>query len=88
MSNIQTKLPDYSLRRATPEDAALLLTFMRKLGAFQKMEDEITATEASLHRLLENGQGEAVFAQQGGLPVGFVYFSATSSAFTGRSGLY
>jgi GNAT superfamily N-acetyltransferase len=88
MPIIQTKLPDYSLRRGTPDDAALLLRFMRKLGAFQKIQDQITATEASLQRLLTSGQGEAVFAQHSGRPVGFVYFNETSSAFTGRSGLF
>lgn len=88
MQTIPTHLPAYHLRRATPDDAGLVLTFMQKLGAFQRMADQITATEPALHRLLSTGQGEAVFAHCRDQAVGFVYFNETSSAFTGRSGLF
>ena len=33
MNQIQTKDPKFSLRMATPEDAALVVSFMKKLGA-------------------------------------------------------
>ena len=88
MTNTPTKVADFQLRRAVPDDAALLLDFMRKLGAYQNMADQITATEASLHRLLAENQGEAIFGYLHGKPVSFMYFNQTSSAFTGRSGLF
>lgn len=78
----------FEMRKAGPQDAALVLQFMQKLGAFQNMADQITATEARLARLLERGLGEAVFGLRAGVPVGFMYFSETSSAFSGRSGLF
>ena len=79
---------DFEMRKAGPQDAALVLDFMRKLGAFQNMADQITATEARLARLLDRGLGEAVFGMRAGVPEGFMYFSETSSAFSGRSGLF
>jgi GNAT superfamily N-acetyltransferase len=66
----------------------MLLTFMQSLGAYQKMAADITATESSLRILLTNRQGEAIFGYLGEQPVGFMYFNQTSSAFTGRSGLF
>jgi GNAT superfamily N-acetyltransferase len=88
LPDIQSKDPRFTLRRAVPEDAALVLDFMRKLGAYQKMADAITATEASIRKLLTDRQGEAVFGLYDGAPVGFIFFNQTSSAFTGRAGLF
>jgi hypothetical protein len=84
MTDIATQLPEFTLRRATVADAALLLDFMRKLGAYQKMADQITATEASLHRLLADHRGEAIFGMMGGKAVSFMFFCQNASAFTGR----
>lgn len=88
MRTIATRNPRFSLRFATPDDAALVLDFMRKLGTYQKMEDKITATEPGLRRLLAQQRGEAVLGLFDGVPVAFVYFCQTSSAFIGHSGLY
>lgn len=88
MSDISTKDPHFSLRHAKPEDAALVVEYMKKLGAYQKMLDDITATEAAMHRLLATQGGEAIFGLYDGEVVGFAYFYQNSSAFTGQSGLY
>ena len=88
MTNISTQNPRFWLRRASPDDAGLVLDFMRKLGTYQRMADDITATEPSLRKLLETGQGEAVFGLYDGTPVSFMFYNQTSSAFTGRSGLF
>ncbi len=85
---IDTPNPKFSLRIATPEDAALVVSFMKKLGTYQKMADEITATPERIKRLLTLGLGEAVFGIYDGETVGFAYFHEKSSAFSGRSGLY
>jgi GNAT superfamily N-acetyltransferase len=88
MQEIITKDPNFVIRHATLNDAALIVKYMKKLGAYQKMADEITATEPQIKRLLGEGIGEAVFGVYKGKIVGFVYFCMKSSAFTGRSGLY
>ena len=88
MAEIETKDPQFSLRSATPADAAIVLHFMRKLGTYQQMADEITATEADIFNLLADGHGEALFGMLNEEPIGMVFFSRTCSAFTGRSGLF
>ncbi len=88
MLNIHTQDPQFCLRTASPDDAALVVSFMKKLGAFQNMADKIIATPERIERLLASKQGEAVFGIYDGQTVGFAYFHQKSSAFTGRSGLF
>jgi GNAT superfamily N-acetyltransferase len=85
---IPTKDPEFTLRFATPEDAGLVLGFMRKLGSYQKMADKILATEDGLRTLLATQRGEAVLGDYAGETVAFAYFCQTSSAFIGQSGMY
>lgn len=85
---ITTKNSSFTLRKATPDDAGLVLRFMQKLGAYQKMADKIVATEEGLRTLLDSGKGEAVFGDCAGETVAFAYFCQTSSAFIGQSGIY
>lgn len=80
--------PKLTLRFATPDDAGLVLSFMRKLGSYQKMADKITATEEGLRNLLASKKGEAVFCDYAAETVAFAYFCQTSSAFIGQSGMY
>lgn len=88
MPDIATKKTDFVIRHATGKDAALVVEYMKKLGAYQEMADEITATDAQIQYLLDEGLGEAIFGLYQGDIVGFVYFCSKSSAFTGRSGLF
>ena len=85
---IKTKDPRFTLRFATPEDAALVVAFMKKLGTYQKMADKIIATEEGIRKLLTDKRGEAVFGSYDGEDVAFAYFCQTSSAFIGQSGMY
>ena len=88
MQKIKTTNPDFILQHASPDDADLVVQYMKKLGAYQKMADKITATEPQIKRLLDEKLGEALFGFYKGEIVGFAYFCQKSSAFTGRAGLY
>ncbi|MCV2892442.1 GNAT family N-acetyltransferase [Lentibacter sp. XHP0401] len=88
MLNSITPNPDFRIRHATGEDAALVVDYMKKLGTYQKMADKITATAPDIKRLLDESLGEAIFGIYKGQVIGFLYFCQKSSAFTGRSGLY
>jgi len=85
---IKTKDANFTLRFGTPDDAGLALTFMEKLGDYQKMRDKIVATEDGLHSLLASKKGEVVFGIYNGETVAFSYFCQTSSAFIGQSSMY
>lgn len=88
MPKIKTSNPDFQIRHASSDDAELVVQYMKKLGAYQKMADKITATAPQIRRLLEENLGEAVFGLYKEEIAGFAYYCQKSSAFTGRSGLY
>lgn len=88
MQRIKTSNPDFLIQQAAPDDAELVVHYMKKLGAYQKMADKIIATAPQIKRLLDEKLGEAVFGFYKGEIAGFAYFCMKSSAFTGRSGLY
>lgn len=78
------------LREATEDDIPLLLNLVRQLAAYEKLADEVVATEASLREALFHGRrvAEAVIGECAGQPVGFALFFHTFSTFLGRPGLY
>ena len=88
MLDVPTTNPRLNMAHATPQDAPLVLAFLVKLMTYQKMPDEVTATPDRIARLLRDGHAEAVFAKWDGVPVGLLFFSPTSSAYTGRTGLF
>jgi len=88
MKEITTKDPNFAIRFATPDDAGLVVEFMRKLGTYQKMRDKITATEEDIAILLAENRGEVIFGDYDGEPVAFCYFYNDSSAFTGAKSIY
>lgn len=85
---IPTKNPDFSLQMATPKDAQLIVSFIKKLAKYQKMEDLVISTPKSIEKLLKEKLGEAIFGIYKGDIIAFAYFHQKSSAFTGRKGLY
>ena len=88
MEIIKTKDPRFTLRFAAPEDAGLVVEYMRKLGTYQKMRDKITATEEGIRRILSEGKGDAIFGDYDGKTVAFAYFCNNSSAFIGQTGMF
>ncbi|MEI8216186.1 MAG: GNAT family N-acetyltransferase [Eubacteriales bacterium] len=88
MEIIKTKNPNFTIRFAKPEDASLVLDFMRKLGTYQKMREKITATEEGISKLLSNKQGEAILGDYDGETVAFCFFYNDSSAFIGQSSIF
>ena len=88
MKVIKTKNPKFILRFATPEDAGLVVEYMRKLGTYQKMLDKITVTTEGMHKILAENKGEAIFGDYDGETATFSFFFDNSSAFIGQTGIY
>jgi len=86
--NILTRNSKFYLRMATSKDAKKVVSFMKKLGKFQKMEDSITVMPKHIRKLLSEELGQAVFGYYNDEIVSFAYFYKKSSAFTGRVGIY
>lgn len=88
MDTINTKNSNFELRFARPEDASLIVEYMKKLGEYQKMLDKITVTEEGIFKLLAEKNGEAIIGEYDGNTVAFMYFYHNSSAFIGQTGIY
>ena len=82
--------PDLSIERATETDAAVVLSLIKDLATYEKMSDEVIATEVDVRRALSARppSAEALIARLGGDAVGFALFFHNFSTFLGRSGLY
>ena len=78
-----------TFRYAEEADAALILQFVKALAEYEKMLDDVVATEESLREwLFDKKKAEVIFAVAGGTEVGFALFFHNFSTFLGRSGLY
>ena len=76
-------------RRAEEKDAALILRFIRELAAYEKLSDQVVATEELLREwIFEKGKAEVLFPVENGVEVGFALFFHNFSTFLGRAGLY
>ena len=76
-------------RRAEEKDAALILRFIRALAAYEKLSDQVVATEELLREwIFEKKKAEVLFPLENGVEVGFALFFHNFSTFLGRAGLY
>jgi len=87
---IQTKIEDFFIREATPDDASLILSFIRELAAYEKLSHEVVATETILENSLfgERRTAEVLIGEYRGTPVAFALFFHNFSTFLGRPGIY
>ena len=78
------------IRRATPLDVTIILTFIHELATYEKLADQVVATEDDLHVALfgERPVIEAVIATKDDEPVGYALFFPTFSTFLGKPGMY
>lgn len=80
---------ELSFRFARRDDVPLVLSLIRELARYERLEHEVVADEATLERELFDERGaEVVFAVEDGREVGFALFFHNFSTFLGRRGLY
>ena len=76
-------------RFATESDVALILDFIKALAEYEKMSDDVVATEELLCEwIFKKGKAEVIFAMENGVEVGFALFFHNFSTFLGRAGIY
>lgn len=75
---------------AVPADVPTVLALIRELAEFEKLLDDVVATEADVHEALFGARpvAEAVVAREGDAVAGFALFFHNYSTFRGRPGLY
>ncbi len=86
---IDTKLEGFKLRYADESDTALILDFIKELAIYEKMLDQVVATEEGLRdSLFCKKAAEVIIGEYEGKPVGFALFFHNFSTFFGQAGLY
>ena len=82
-------MQELSFRSATTEDCKLILFFIKELAIYERMLDEVVATEELLREwLFEQKKAEVIFACEDGKEIGFALFFYNFSTFLGRAGIY
>lgn len=76
--------------RATERDVPVILQMIRDLAEYERMSDQVVATEAGLRESLfgERSDAEVLLAHADDKPAGFALFFHNFSTFVGRKGLY
>jgi GNAT superfamily N-acetyltransferase len=88
--NSSQHLAGFEIRAASVDDVAIILGFIKKLAAYEKLTHEVVATEESLKQTLfgQRPAAEVAIGYFAGEAVGFVLFFHNYSTFLGRPGLY
>jgi len=87
---IKTDIPNCYLRFAEKSDVTLILDFIKSLAEYEKLSDEVVATESLLEEKLfgERQYAEVILTYYNDEPAGFALFFHNFSTFMGRPGIY
>lgn len=79
-----------NIRPAEPGDVGVLADLIRHLARYEKLEDQVSLTEARLASGLFGPKpyAEAVLAEEDGSPIGFALFFHSYSTFLAQPGIY
>ena len=78
-----------NIRPARPDEAGLVLDFIKRLAEYEQCTDDVVADEATIYNsLFVERSAEVVFAEEDGTVVGFALFFHNFSTFVGRKGMY
>jgi GNAT superfamily N-acetyltransferase len=80
----------FRIERASEGDLPLILRFIKDLAEYEKLSEQVVATEATLRQSLfgDSPAAEVVIAYAGNKPAGFAIFFQSFSTFLGLPGLY
>jgi GNAT superfamily N-acetyltransferase len=82
-------MPAIDIRSASPDDAELILRFIRELAIYERAEDQVVATADDIRKsLFEADSARALTCTVDGQPAGFAVYFFNYSTWQGRKGLY
>ena len=82
-------MSSFGIVLATRNDCGEILAFIKALAEYEKMSDEVVATEELLEEwIFDKKKAEVIFAVEDGKKVGFALFFHNFSTFLGRAGIY
>lgn len=76
--------------KAEEKDIPLILSFIKEIAEYEKLSDEVIATEESLRQSLfsNNPNAEVIFAYLDNIPIAYAVYFYNFSTFLGKKGLY
>lgn len=78
-----------SFRKAEAQDTGKILAFIYELAEYERMTDQVVATEETLREwLFQKKTAEVIFILEDGQEVGYMLFFHNFSTFLGRAGIY
>ena len=79
-----------TIREATEADIPLILSLIRALAVYERLEHKVVATEEVLRDSLfgQHRYAETIIIEENGEPAGFALFFHNFSTFIGRPGIY
>lgn len=83
-------MPSIKIRKATLDDASLILQFVTELAIYEKAEHEVKATESDIQESLfaSDSTAQAIVCEIDNKPVGFAVYFFNYSTWLGKQGLY
>jgi len=82
-------MENLSFRYAEETDVSTILSFIKELADYEKMLDQVVATEELLKEwIFVQKKAEVIFAVVDGREIGFALYFHNFSTFLGRAGLY
>lgn len=81
---------DITLRNGTDVDAELIISYLKRLAEYEKLEDVCNITADALIRLMNEENGlHVIIAEQNGAPVGMMtWYTYKIATFSGRRVFY
>jgi GNAT superfamily N-acetyltransferase len=78
------------IRVATEADVPLILSLIKDLARYEKLQDQVVATEAILQESLfgPSPRAEVIIGSAQEIPVGYALFFHSFSTFLGKTGMY
>ena len=78
------------VREATPADVGLLMRMISELAEYEKLADQVRATDELLDRALfgQPPSAEALLAERDGQPIGYALYFRTFSTFLAIQGIW
>lgn len=84
-----TPIDNFTIRFASADDTPLIFGFIKELAEYEKMSDDVVATEELLREwVFEKQKAEVLIGELDGEAVGFALFFHNFSTFLGRAGIY
>ena len=78
-----------TLRPAGRADCGIILSFIRELAEYEKMQDLVVADEKLIEKwLFDENAAKVIIAEYGGKAAGFCLYFTTYSTFVGRAGIH